>query len=273
MHTRPPCSAAKRTLGNSPVLPSTQVQTSPAPISAKTPTSKFMSAILLVIGRLCFSIQWLYDYVGLFGLHLFYFSSMSNAPDRGNHRRRPHDAWISLIDDLSKRGHHTLFVAAMCTMANTFVVQYSPQAVPQMFGLISIVFALDNVVTSAPLLSLVPLMKTESAARVFLDRPDHRALMRAARLFAVPLSSSIWCMLTTVASLMSYCTQTGAAPMDLPFDEEGHLGSSQTHLAPTPVARQHLQGWSIIIIAFVGIISFLHFIHTIYSIIRLRQDI
>lgn len=84
------------------------------PLSAST--FKIILSIPLVVDGLCFSIQWLYDYVGLLRLHLFYLSSMSNPPEVSNDPHRSREVWISLVEDLFKRGHNTLHVAAMCTM-------------------------------------------------------------------------------------------------------------------------------------------------------------
>ncbi|KAI0343741.1 hypothetical protein BDW22DRAFT_1356287 [Trametopsis cervina] len=264
------------------------VATTRAPCnSSSTPSDpKSLSVILLLVGGLCFIIQWLYDYVGLFALHLFYLNSMVDTPScqrddcHNSHDHRNSDTeylgrppvWISLLEDFPKRCRSTLCVAAMCLCASAFVIQYSFQALPRMCGFISLVVVLDGVLTSLLLSSLLHLMKLNETT--LHDRVDHPELMRAARLFAVPLSSLIWCLLATTVSIVAFCLQTGAAAIELPVFQEGHVVSGNTGQAQppsTPTVQQMLPKWSVIMIVLVTIIVILRFIYVLYSVIRPRQ--
>lgn len=78
-----------------------------------------------------------------------------------------------------------------------------------------------------------------------------------------------------MAAGVAYCSQTGAAAMELPVYQKGHVvpGPSQAQPPPTPTIQQPLPKWAVNIILHIMVLVILRFIYVLYSVIRLRQHI
>ncbi|KAI0684006.1 hypothetical protein BC835DRAFT_1422709 [Cytidiella melzeri] len=131
---------------------------------------------------------------------------------------------------------------------------------------------LDGVANALVISTFVHLTKV--AKNKMPDRMDHSALVSMSKIFAVPLSSFLWCLIFMIACVVSYGRQPDVPDLQLPDYHDGDAQpdtpNDQKSAPATPNAEPHLSTMTLIFIGHLAVLLILRFIFVVHSAVRLR---
>ncbi|KAI0090770.1 hypothetical protein BDY19DRAFT_992183 [Irpex rosettiformis] len=130
----------------------------------------------------------------------------------------------------------TLVFLTSCFSLGAYVAQNSTKLMPRVLGHILMFMSGDGIMNSVVILVFMHILNVDDRiTNGYMDHLRRSALVKLAKIFAIPIATLLWSLFLCVTSVISYITQPDAPELQTPtYERRSHHHETQEHVPDGP---------------------------------------